>query len=224
MDGVDRRLHALGNLLHVDIGGCCRSGVPENTLHILYRALLLSQRCDRSANHLKRQLRQSQVLRQLVEHPLIANDQAADSSSLRPTNRAVSNNIRLSSAALTLMPLAGSRVATESIPPNALPKELMAISSVSLSPAKCLNRVSSCQTNLGPSLDASSERGSRPSFRAKENRNSVTADGDASASSLHHVGQAAFIAGSLSPIAFSCRLRTNVPFCDPLMLFISSQA
>jgi hypothetical protein len=70
MNGVDRRLHAFRNLLHVDIGTRCRSGVPENTLHVLHCALLLSQRCDRSANHLKRQLRQSQVLCQLVQYPL----------------------------------------------------------------------------------------------------------------------------------------------------------
>ena len=70
MDGVDRCLHAFGNLLHVDIGSGCRSGVPKHTLHILHCALLLSERRNRSPDDLKRQLRQSQVFRQFVQHSL----------------------------------------------------------------------------------------------------------------------------------------------------------
>ena len=46
------------------------TGVPEHALYILHGALLLGQRGDRSSNHLKCQLRQFQVPRQLVEHPL----------------------------------------------------------------------------------------------------------------------------------------------------------
>ena len=70
MDGVDRCLHAFGNLLHVDIGGGCRSGVPKHTLHVLHCALLLSQRSNRSPDNLERQLRQSQVFGQFVKNPL----------------------------------------------------------------------------------------------------------------------------------------------------------
>jgi hypothetical protein len=69
MDGVDRCLHAFGNLLHIDIGGGCRSRVPKHTLHILYCALLLCERRNRSPDDPECQLRQLQILRQLVQHP-----------------------------------------------------------------------------------------------------------------------------------------------------------
>jgi hypothetical protein len=42
----------------------------DRCLHVFHGALLLSQSGNRSANHLKRQLRQSQVPCQLVQHPL----------------------------------------------------------------------------------------------------------------------------------------------------------
>ena len=58
MDGIDRRLHAFGNLLHVDVGRRRGSGVPENTLHIFHRPLLLGQCRNGSANDLEGQLRQ----------------------------------------------------------------------------------------------------------------------------------------------------------------------
>ena len=45
-----------------------------------------------------------------------------------------------------------------------------------------------------------SERGSSPRFRASEKRNSVRAEGDASAASLHHSGHAASIADSDKPV------------------------
>ena len=70
MDGVDRCLHAFGNLLHVDIGGGCRARVPKHTLHVLHCAFLLSERGNRSPDDLKRQLWQPQVFRQFVQHPL----------------------------------------------------------------------------------------------------------------------------------------------------------
>ena len=59
MDGVDRCLHAFGDLQHVDIGGGCRARVPEKTLHVLHCAFLLSERRNRSPDDLKRQLRQT---------------------------------------------------------------------------------------------------------------------------------------------------------------------
>jgi hypothetical protein len=62
VDGVERCLHAFGNLLHVDIGGGCRSGVPKHTLHILDGALLLRERGYRSLDDLECQPRQLQIL------------------------------------------------------------------------------------------------------------------------------------------------------------------
>jgi len=70
MDGVDRCLHTFGDLLHIDIGGGCRSRVPKHTLPILYCALLLCERRNRSPDDPECQLWQSQVFRQFVTNPL----------------------------------------------------------------------------------------------------------------------------------------------------------
>jgi len=70
MDGVDRRPHAFGNLLHVDVGRCRRSGVPENTLHIFHRPLLLGQCRNGSANDLEGQLRQVEIASKFMKHSL----------------------------------------------------------------------------------------------------------------------------------------------------------
>src|SRR5260370_29184229 len=99
-------------------------------------------------------------------------------------------------------PTAGlqARVAPTSTVPRATPKEAMPDCSISGRPFRCLNLATSFQTNLGAPASTRSECGSNPSFRDNENRSSALADTDASASSLHHVGQAAFMAGSLRPI------------------------
>ncbi len=83
--------------------------------------------------------------------------------------------------------------------------EVIPARSTSLSPLRCLNRPSSRQMNRG-SASSKRDRGSSPSFRAREKRSSTFAEGDISASSLHHVGHAASIAGSASPKFFSRRL------------------
>ena len=70
VDRVDRRLHACGNLLHIDVRRRRSSRVPHDALYILYRALLLSQRRDRSANDLEGELRQVEITSEFVKHPL----------------------------------------------------------------------------------------------------------------------------------------------------------
>jgi hypothetical protein len=70
VDRVDRRLHACGNLLHRDVRRRCSSRVPHNTLYILYRALLLSQRRDGSANDLEGELQQVEITSELVKYSL----------------------------------------------------------------------------------------------------------------------------------------------------------
>ena len=52
IDGFHGRLHALWNLLHVDVGGGCGARVPEQALHVLHRAFLLRQGGDRSPDDL----------------------------------------------------------------------------------------------------------------------------------------------------------------------------
>src|SRR6266849_1961191 len=43
--------------------------MPKKSLNVLHRSLLLRQRCYRAPDHLKGQLRQVEVLRQLMQHP-----------------------------------------------------------------------------------------------------------------------------------------------------------
>src|SRR2546425_3764646 len=71
--------------------------------------------------------------------------------------------------------------------------------SCSPSAVACLNRASFRHTKRGSAASSNSEWGSKPSLRAREKRSSAWADDDASAASLHHVGQAASIANSLNP-------------------------
>src|ERR1022692_3838815 len=47
-DGVDRLLHALRNLLHVNVSCHCDAGAPEHALDVLHRPLLLRQRRNRA--------------------------------------------------------------------------------------------------------------------------------------------------------------------------------
>lgn len=89
-------------------------------------------------------------------------------------------------------------VAPNRTPPSDTPNEVIPDRSNSVSPLRCLNLAASLQTNLG-APSSRRECGSRPSFRDSENRSSAFADCEPSASSLHHRGQAALIAGSLSP-------------------------
>src|SRR5713226_4491899 len=42
--------------------------MPKKSLNVLHRSLLLRQRCYRAPDHLKGQLRQVEVLRQLMQH------------------------------------------------------------------------------------------------------------------------------------------------------------
>lgn len=86
--------------------------------------------------------------------------------------------------------------------PRALPNDVIADSSRSPSPDKCLKRASSRQTKRGCCSSSSRDRGSNPSFRATEKRKSIRADTEVSASSLHHRGHAALIARSLRPSLF----------------------
>src|SRR5208283_3368780 len=96
--------------------------------------------------------------------------------------------------------------------PTALPKEIIADSSRSPSPERCLNLASSFQTNRGWA-SSSSELGSIPNFLASENRNSSRAEAEVSPSSLHHRGQAASMARPLRPSFFSRSLRFLAVSC-----------
>src|ERR1700741_5057934 len=55
MNRVDGRTHALGNLLHVHIGRCGRTRMPQEPLNIFHCSFLLSERCNRSAHDLERE-------------------------------------------------------------------------------------------------------------------------------------------------------------------------
>jgi len=81
-----------------------------------------------------------------------------------------------------------------------VPKDARAPCSKSVSAESRLYFVLSRQTNVGGSSRIM-DRGSRPSFRAREKRSSLRAEADASASSSHHSGQAAFIADWEKPEA-----------------------
>src|ERR1035438_9360672 len=69
-DGVDRLLHALRNLLHVNVSCRCDAGVPEHALDVLYCPLLLRQRRNRAPDHLEGQLGQLKFLRQSAQNPI----------------------------------------------------------------------------------------------------------------------------------------------------------
>jgi hypothetical protein len=66
---VDGCLHALRDFLHIHVGRCARTGMPEKSLNVLHRSLLLRQRSYRAPDHLEGQLRQLEVPRQFVQHP-----------------------------------------------------------------------------------------------------------------------------------------------------------
>ena len=70
MDGVDGRLNARWNLLHVDIRGRSRARVPHDTLNVFDRPLLLCEGCNRSADNLERQLGQLEFTSDLVKNAL----------------------------------------------------------------------------------------------------------------------------------------------------------
>src|SRR5579863_670984 len=70
IDGIDRRLHALRNLLHIHIGRGCRARVPEHALHVLHRALLLGQRRNGAPYDLEGELWELQFCRERVQHTL----------------------------------------------------------------------------------------------------------------------------------------------------------
>jgi hypothetical protein len=57
VDGIDSRLNAGRNLLHIDISGRSGARVPHDTLHVFDRPFLLCKSGDRPANHLEGQPR-----------------------------------------------------------------------------------------------------------------------------------------------------------------------
>lgn len=129
-----------------------------------------------------------------------------------PTDQAIAR--RSASSIKGRPPISASRISRADIPangrqeavadartePSATPNDVIPARSISVSPLRCLNLAISLQTNLGTCASSRSECGSKPSFRDSENRSSALAEADASASSLHHVGQAASMAGLLSPM------------------------
>src|ERR1700684_3032524 len=50
---VDGSLHALRDFLHIHVGRCGRTGMPEKSLNVLHRSLLLRQRRYRAPDHLE---------------------------------------------------------------------------------------------------------------------------------------------------------------------------
>lgn len=114
-----------------------------------------------------------------------------------------SRRVRRSSAVSPARLAATGGAASTIAVATARPNEAMPARSTSSSLRRCLNRASSRHRNRGCSLSSSNEPGSRPSRRATPNLSSARADGEASASELHHRGHAASIAGSESPRSFS---------------------
>jgi len=116
---------------------------------------------------------------------------------------------------------ADDRTARPSRAANATPNEAKAAFCSPDSAAPCLN-FASRQTNRGSASSLKRDDGSKPSFRASENLNSARAEGDTSASCVHHRGQAASSAKSLNPILTrrerSCRASSRSLMSAPALL------
>src|SRR5580704_13696401 len=107
----------------------------------------------------------------------IPTDQQSDNKSARLTYGlfAWSSVVRISLAVAPASEIVEGAPDMSSAP-TALPKEVIADSSSSPSPERCLKRASSFQTKRGWCPSSISDRGSKPSFLAKENRNSTRAE------------------------------------------------
>jgi len=139
-------------------------------------------------------------------------------STSRTNGRCARSSLRKKPAEYPSMLACSSKAPVKALARDA-PNDASADFSKSVSPVRRLN-LASRQTKRG-SPSSISERGSRPSFRASEKRSSAFADGEFTASSVHHPGQAASIAESPNPRLCSDDLSLFASFANRLPLRLS---